>query len=76
VVDPRNVSLIFLLVRDFVRYRVGWAQALRTLARIPVQAVVVNGRVIARGEWPDAEEVARILEREGAAPRAEGARAY
>lgn len=57
VVDPRNVSLFFLLLRDFWRYRVGVGEALRTLANIPVQAVVVNGRVVARGGWPDAEEV-------------------
>jgi hypothetical protein len=62
VVDPRNVSLLFLLIRDFWRYRVGFGQALRTLARIPIQAVVVNGRVIARGEWPDAEAVAAVLQ--------------
>lgn len=62
VVDPRNVSLFFLLIRDFWRYRVGLGQALRTLARIPIQAVVVNGRIVARGEWPDAEAVAAALE--------------
>lgn len=76
VVDPRNVSLLFLLVRDFRRYGVGFGSALRTLARIPVQAVVVNGRIVARGEWPDPEEVARMLEREGASAHAEGAAAY
>jgi hypothetical protein len=57
VVDPRNFSLFFLLLRDFWRYRVGLGSALRTLARIPVQAVVVNGRIVARGPWPEAEEV-------------------
>lgn len=57
VVDPRNVSLFFLLLRDFWRFRVGVAGAIRTLANIPVQAVVVNGRVVARGAWPDAESV-------------------
>ena len=57
VVDPRNVSLFFLLLRDFWRFRVGPLDAMRTLATIPVQAVVVNGRVVARGEWPDADAV-------------------
>lgn len=61
VVDPRNVSLFFLLVRDFWRFRVGLGEALRTLARIPVQAVVVNGRVVARGEWPPVERVMAVL---------------
>lgn len=63
VVDPRNVTLFFLLIRDFRRYRVGLWEALGTLARIPVQAVVVNGRIVARGTWPDAEEVVAMLGR-------------
>jgi hypothetical protein len=62
VVDPRNVALLFLLLRDFWAFRVGLGSALRTLARIPIQAVVVNGRIVARGEWPDAEDVAAIIE--------------
>jgi hypothetical protein len=63
VVDPRNaLALGLLLLRDFRRFRVGFVDALRTLARVPVQAVIVNGRVIARGEWPDPENVIRLLE--------------
>lgn len=63
VVDPRNVfSLIFLLVRDFLAFRVGVGVALRTLTRLPVQAVVINGRLVARGEWPDPIEVVETLE--------------
>ena len=61
VIDPRNVSLFFFLLRDFWRFRVGLAQALRTLFGIPVQAVVVNGRVVARGQWPDPEEVLALV---------------
>jgi hypothetical protein len=59
VVDPRNIGLFFLLLRDFWRFRVGLGAALRTLASIPVQAVVVNGRVVARGRWPEPDEVLR-----------------
>ena len=63
VVDPRNVfSLIFLLLRDFLAFRVGVGVALRTLTRLPVQAVVINGRLVARGEWPDPMEVVAMLE--------------
>jgi hypothetical protein len=76
VVDPRNVSLLFLLIRDFWRYRVGFGTALRTISRIPIQAVVLNGRIVARGQWPDPDEVARMLEREGASPREENASTY
>lgn len=67
VVDPRNVSLLFLLLRDFHRYGVGLAEAFRTLARIPVQAVVVNGRLVSRGEWPEVEEIVALLEGESSA---------
>jgi len=76
VIDPRNVSLLFFLVRDFWRYGVGLGTALHTLSSIPIQAVVVNGRIVARGEWPDPDDVTRLLEREGAVPRAEGASTY
>ena len=63
VVDPRNLfSLSFLLIRDFLGFRVGLVEALKTLARLPVQAVVVNGRLVARGEWPDPMEVVGILD--------------
>lgn len=63
VVDPRNVfSLIFLLVRDFLAFRVGVGDALKTLARLPVQAVVINGRLVARGKWPNPTEVVAILD--------------
>ena len=63
VVDPRNVSLVFLLLRDFWAFRVGLGEALRTLTRIPIQAVVVNGRIVARGVWPDLEDLAAVIER-------------
>ena len=62
VVDPRNLALIFLLLRDFWAFRVGLAGALKTIGGLPVQAVVVNGRLVARGEWPDPLEVVEILE--------------
>ena len=62
VVDPRNPALIFLLLRDFWAFRVGLIEALKTIGRLPVQAVVVNGRLLSRGEWPDPPEVVRILE--------------
>lgn len=62
VVDPRNLlMLLSLLVRDFRAHRVGLAAALRTLLRLPVTGVVVNGRLLARGRWPDADEVTEAL---------------
>jgi hypothetical protein len=62
VVDPRNPALVFLLLRDFWAFRVGLIEALRTTAGLPIQAVVVNGRLLSRGEWPDPFKVVQILE--------------
>ena len=62
VVDPRNPALLFLLLRDFWVFRVGLVEALKTVTRLPIQAVVVNGRLLSRGEWPEPLEVVRILE--------------
>ena len=62
VVDPRNPALVFLLLRDFWAFRVGLVEALRTTGGLPIQAVVVNGRLLSRGEWPDPLEVVQILE--------------
>ena len=62
VVDPRNPALLFLLLRDFWAFRVGLVEALKTIGWLPIQAVVVNGKLLVRGEWPDPLEVVRILE--------------
>ena len=62
VVDPRNAFLIFLLLRDFWAFRVGFVEALKTIGGLPVQAVIVNGKLLSRGEWPDPLEVVQILE--------------
>ncbi len=62
VLDPRNPALVFLLLRDFWAFRVGFVEALKTIGRLPIQAVVVNGRLLSRGEWPDPLEMVQILE--------------
>jgi hypothetical protein len=62
VLDPRNSFLFFLILRDCWAFRVGFVEALKTIGRLPIQAVVVNGRLISRGEWPDPAEVVEILE--------------
>ena len=62
VLDPRNPALIFLLLRDFWAFRVGLGEALKTIGRLPIQAVVVNGQLISRGEWPDPLDVVEVLE--------------
>jgi hypothetical protein len=63
VVDPRSfLSLLALLVHDFRAFHVGIGEAFRTLTHLPVQGVVVNGRLVAQGEWPDASEILDRLE--------------
>ena len=58
VVDPRNwVSLMTRLVRDFVRSRVPLGEIWRTLRGISTVTVVLNGRIVARGDWPKPEIV-------------------
>lgn len=54
VIDPRNLLALYpLLVRDAIRYRVPWRTALATIARVGTVAVVINGRLVARGAWPE-----------------------
>lgn len=63
VVDPRNlVNLVPTLLRDAWRHGAGPAAAIRSLFSISVQSVVVNGRLVARGEWPPVSVVCRALE--------------
>ena len=62
VVDPRNVSLLLILVGDFWRFRVAPRTALKTIFGLPPQAVVVNGRLVDRSPWPDGERIADIIE--------------
>jgi len=62
VVDPRNlVSVVPLLVRDARAHGVGILSAIRTLFRIKMNTVVVNGRLLARGTWPDSAKVYAAL---------------
>ncbi len=65
VVDPRNtVYLIPTVLRDARRRRGdGWRRAAREAARATSRgAIVVDGRVIGRGEVPDPDDaVGRVL---------------
>ena len=66
VVDPRNwVSLMIRLVRDFIRCRVPFGAILHTLNSISTVAVVLNGRIVARGDWPDPDIVLRRIDAVG-----------
>jgi hypothetical protein len=61
ILDPRNASLLFFLLRDFRRFRVGWGPAVRTLVRLPKQAVVVNGALEDVSEHPDPAHIAALV---------------
>ena len=62
VVDPRNLFTIFaLILRDARAHSLSIWRALRTLFRIPVTGVVVNGQLLTRGRWPEFLEVKEVL---------------
>jgi hypothetical protein len=62
VLDPRNlISMLPLLICDFRNHGVALADAIRTLRALPVSGVIVNGRVIASGRWPELEELEPYL---------------
>lgn len=64
VVDPRNlVSLLPRLLRDIWRFRAGLGPALHTLGSISIPSVIVNGRIFARGGWPEVGATLRHLRR-------------
>jgi hypothetical protein len=63
VVDPRSLpTLLGLLLRDWRAHGVGAGDALRTLFGLPVSGVIVNGRLVAKGRWPDLDELRPALE--------------
>jgi hypothetical protein len=63
VVDPRNMlTLLPMLFRDLRAHGGGVIQALRTLRRLSFQTVVVNGRILSRGKWPEPDTVFSILD--------------
>ena len=62
VVDPRNLFTIFaLILRDARAHSLSVWEALRTLFLIPVTGVVVNGRLLARGRWPELSELKEVV---------------
>ncbi len=50
VVDPRNIALWVMMVRDSFAHRVGLRDGLRTFATIPRHGLVMNGRIVDAGE--------------------------
>jgi len=62
VVDPRNlISVVALLMRDVRAHGVGILSVLGTLFRIKLNTVIVNGRLITRGQWPEPAQVYAAL---------------
>lgn len=74
VVDPRNMVTMFsLLARDVRAHGTPIRDVLSTLFRYSVTSVIVNGRLIARGRWPEIEEVETALGFTPVPPSGEGA---
>lgn len=65
VLDPRNIALPVLLVRDFFAHRVGFRAAVGTLAQIPTHGVIVNGRIVDTSSAPVADAIVEHLTRLG-----------
>jgi hypothetical protein len=61
VVDPRNIALPIMLIRDFFAHHVGFGEGLRTLAQMPWHAVIVNGRIVDDSAAPDSQAVLRLV---------------
>ena len=66
VIDPRNFGTLFgLVARDVRAHGVSFRTALRTLFGYSVTSVIVNGRLIAKGRWPTADEVVEAIAADG-----------
>lgn len=82
VVDPRNLlSLIPILWQEGGRHGVPVGETLRSMLRLSVNMLIVNGRIVGRNDWPDAGELLERIERSrgresvsGTAPRDRTAR--
>jgi len=62
VVDPRDLlTLIALLFGDARRCGIPLGTALRTLFRLPLLGVLLDGRLVASGRWPSLEEIIHLL---------------
>ena len=46
VLDPRNSFLIFILIKDFIRFKVPILKSIKTLFTYSVPSVIINGRVV------------------------------
>jgi hypothetical protein len=74
VIDPRNASLLFMLVRDFRAFGVGLRAALATLFGLPKQGVIVNGRLVDRTAQPDVERIVALVDELASTPPAASTR--
>jgi len=62
------ITLFYLLFRDFRAHRTPVREALRTLFSYSVTTTIVNGRVLARGDWPGIHDIIEALEEDPARP--------
>lgn len=71
ILDPRNLfSLVPILWREGRRYDVPVLERLSAIVRVSVNMVIVNGRIVARTDWPSPSElVEQVADRVSTAPR-------
>lgn len=70
IVDPQNtLFLLPAIVTDARRHGLGWRAALRELARgWASSSIIVNGRLVSRGELPTPDHARRLVQRALQAP--------
>jgi L-ascorbate metabolism protein UlaG (beta-lactamase superfamily) len=61
VIDPRNAFLPFILAHVCWSHRVGLRTAWRTLAGLPAQGVIVNGRLVDATDHPDPRRIVMLV---------------
>lgn len=60
VLDPRNSFLIFILIKDFLRFKVPILKSLKTLFTYSVPSVILNGQVVSKS-IPSPEDFDKFL---------------
>lgn len=60
ILDPRNSFLIFILIKDFLRFKVPILKSIKTLFTYSVPSVIINGTVVFNA-IPSPEELEEFL---------------
>jgi hypothetical protein len=61
IVDPRNIALPVMLMRDSLARHVRLRDALRMLAQLPLRGIIVNGRIVDESAAPDPDAIVDLV---------------